>query len=98
MPALQSKAGISPYAGELYRKDGNLMHEHDHHEHHDHHQITPEALLAHMAEHNLTHMAELEEIAAGLPGQAGELVKAAAADMRSSNEKLEQALKCLKEN
>ena len=74
------------------------MHEHDHHEHHDHHQITPEALLAHMAEHNLTHMAELEEIAAGLQGQAGELVKAAVADMRSSNEKLEQALKCLKEN
>ena len=85
-------------SGNFTERTELIMHEHDHHEHHDHHQITPEALLAHMAEHNLTHMAELEEIAAGLPGQAGELVKAAAADMRSSNEKLEQALKCLKEN
>jgi len=75
-----------------------MLFNHDHHEHHDHHHITPEALLAHMADHNKTHMAELEEIAAGLQGRAGELVKAAAEDMRSSNEKLEQALQCLKEN
>ena len=73
------------------------MHEHTHHTH-EHSHVTPEALLAHMAEHNLSHMAELEALAADLPEQAGAYVKAAAADMRSCGEKLEQALKCLKEN
>ena len=65
-------------------------------EHHDHHDIPMDALLAHMTEHNESHMAELEHIAGHLGGEAGEKVLSAVSLMRQGNEKLKEALALLK--
>lgn len=60
--------------------------------------VTPEAILRHMAEHNRSHLKELEDIAADLTGEAKEQVMAAAELYRQGNEKLDEALKTIKEN
>ncbi len=73
------------------------MHEHQH-EHHGQSHVTPEALLSHMAEHNESHVKELEAIAAQLQGAAAEKVREAAELYRKGNKLLTQALEALKEN
>lgn len=60
--------------------------------------VTPEAILRHMAEHNRSHLKELEDIAADLTGEAKEQVMAAAELYRQGNEKLDEVLKTIKEN
>ena len=74
------------------------MHEHEHtHSVHDHHDVPVSALLHHMVEHNRSHLAELEELAKSISGEAGEKVLAAAATIREGNEQLSEALKMLEE-
>ena len=60
--------------------------------------VTPEAVLSHMAEHNRSHLKELEDIADELTGEAKEQLLAAAELYRQGNEKLDEALKTIKEN
>ncbi len=71
------------------------MHEH---EHHGHSHVTPDALLSHMAEHNESHVKELEALAAQLHGAAAEKAREAAGLYRKGNALLAQALEALKEN
>lgn len=66
---------------------------HDHH-----HEVTPDVLLAHMVEHNESHLQELEHVAEHLTGAAAEQVKTAVATFREGNRQLAAALKLLKEN
>ena len=66
------------------------MHEtHEHHDHpHTHQQVTPQALLRHMVEHNRSHVEELKHIAEALPAEtAAEVLKAAEA-ISAGNEQL----------
>ena len=51
-----------------------------------------------MAEHNRSHLKELEDIADELTGEAKEQLLAAAELYRQGNEKLDEALKTIKEN
>ena len=78
--------------------DHEHVHTHEHHEHEHHSHVTPEALLAHMAEHNSSHLTELEEIAGQLQGDAAEKTRAAAECYRRGNELLAQALAAVKED
>lgn len=66
---------------------------HDHH-----HQVTPDALLAHMVEHNESHLHELEQVAEQLTGAPAQQVKTAIETIREGNRQLAAALKMLKEN
>lgn len=70
---------------------------HEHAGHHSH-GVTPEALLSHMAEHNKSHLAELEHLADHLPDAAANQVQAACDLYRQGNELLASALLTLKEN
>lgn len=72
------------------------MHEHTHSAH-DHHDVPVNVLLHHMVEHNRSHLAELEELAKGISGEAGERVLTAAAAIREGNEQLAEALRLMEE-
>lgn len=63
-------------------------------------QVTREeglALLQYMADHNRHHAEELHDLAHGLGGEAEALIHEACVDFQIGNEKLEQALRLLKE-
>ena len=66
---------------------------HDHH-----HEVTPDVLLAHMVEHNKSHLHELEHVAEHLTGDAAQQVKTAVETIRQGNAQLARALELLKEN
>jgi hypothetical protein len=75
---------------------------HDGHGHcHDHdHGVTPDksaALLKYMVEHNRHHAEELHELAHKLSGETAELIHQAVHDFDHGNEKLEAALRQMKE-
>ncbi len=72
------------------------MAEHAHHHHdHDHQNVTPEALLKHMAEHNHAHLHELEDLSASLTGDAKIKLDEAIALLEEGNQKLAEAVTLL---
>jgi len=78
-----------------HHEHGHDHHEHDHgHDHHDHdHQnISAEALLKHMQEHNAHHLKELEEISGSLEGEAKASLAQAIDLYAKGNEKLAEAI------
>ena len=99
---------MSEHTHEHTHADGTVhTHEHTHecgheHEHthecgHEHkHEVTPEALLAHMIEHNENHTQELEHLASHMQGVAADKVMEAVATFRTGNEQLHTALELLK--
>ena len=77
-------------------------HEHEHtHEHgHTHEVHSPEetvALLTYMVGHNQHHAEELHELAHSVEGEAQQLLHEAVVELTLGNEKLEEALRILKE-
>ena len=74
-------------------------HEHTHEYEHTHahtHEVTADALLAHMIEHNENHTHELEHLASHMEGEAAKQVMEAVATFRLGNEQLNKALGMLK--
>lgn len=68
-------------------------HTHDHGDApHSHEDVPVEALLRHMAEHNVSHAAELEELAEHMDGAARDAVTDAVIAMQESNDRLKEAL------
>ena len=77
-------------------------HSHDHtHSHgHDHQHHSPEealALLSYMVQHNRHHAEELHELAHSLEDEPAQLLHDAILDFNLGNEKLDEALKLLKD-
>ena len=68
------------------------MHEHTGHHPHG---VTPEALLSHMAEHNRSHLTELEQVAGTLSAEAQAQIKNAVETIRKGNEELAKVLELL---
>ena len=54
-------------------------HDHHHHDHHHHHDVPVTVLLSHMAEHNHSHLHELEHVADHMEGEARAKVQEAVA-------------------
>ena len=73
------------------------MHDHHHHHHHDHHHhdVPVTVLLSHMAEHNHSHLHELEHVADHMEGDAKAKVLEAVKAYAEGNAKLAEALKLL---
>ena len=65
--------------------------------HHDHHDVPLDVLLAHMAEHNESHVAELEHLAHHAGGAVSEQIMKAVETLRQGNEELKKALSMVKE-
>ena len=71
-------------------------HSHDH----DHQHHSPEealALLSYMVQHNRHHAEELHELAHSLEDEPAQLIHDAVLDFNLGNEKLDEALKLLKD-
>lgn len=87
--------------GHGHHHDHEHSHGHHHHHHHDHAEgAAPDrslALLSYMVGHNKSHAEEMREAAAGMEGEAQQLVNEAADLLDAGNAKLEEALAILKE-
>jgi len=71
--------------------------EHGHTHEHDPHEVPLKVLLSHMAEHNESHVAELEHLAHHTGGDiSGQILKAVEL-LRQGNEELKKALSMTKE-
>ena len=77
------------------------MHEHGHHDHDHGQQFSSDeqrnALLSYMVDHERSHAEELHEMAHGIEGNAAELIHEAVVLFEQGADKLEQALRSLKE-
>ena len=69
-----------------------FVHSHDHTGAHSHGDIPVAALLSHMAEHNRSHVSELEELADHMEGAARDAVLDAVFSMQDSADRLTEAL------
>ena len=75
-------------------------HDHTHSHDHDHQHHSPEealALLSYMVQHNRHHAEELHELAHSLEDEPAQLLHDAILDFNLGNEKLDEALKLLKD-
>ena len=75
-------------------------HDHTHSQDHDHQHHSPEealALLSYMVQHNRHHAEELHELAHSLEDEPAQLLHDAILDFNLGNEKLDEALKLLKD-
>ena len=73
---------------------------HTHSHDHDHQHHSPEealALLSYMVQHNRHHAEELHELAHSLEDEPAQLLHDAILDFNLGNEKLDEALKLLKD-